>query len=88
MVKGMGGAMDLVHGARKVVVLMEHTTREGASKLVAHCDLPLTGIGVVHRVITDLGVFDIGGDAFVLVELSPGVSEADARRVTAAPLRR
>jgi 3-oxoacid CoA-transferase subunit B len=74
MVKGMGGAMDLVHGARKIVVLMEHTDRSGASKLVQRCSLPLTGRGVVHRVITNLGVVDIDGGRFVLREIAPGLT--------------
>ena len=87
MVKGMGGAMDLVSGARRVIVLMEHVTRTGAPKLVAACDLPLTGRGVVSRVITDLGVLDVAGDAFELVELAPGVTLDEISAATGAPVR-
>lgn len=87
MVKGMGGAMDLVHGARRVIALTEHRTRDGAPKLVAECSLPLTGRGVVHRVVTDLGVFDPAGDAFTVVELAPGVTFEEAQGATGAPLR-
>ncbi|KRF36796.1 CoA transferase subunit B [Nocardioides sp. Soil805] len=87
MVKGMGGAMDLVSGARRVIVLMEHTTRAGASKLVASCDLPLTGRGVVSRVITDLGVLDVTGEAFTLVELAPGITAEQVVERTGAPVR-
>ncbi|WP_340537361.1 CoA transferase subunit B [Nocardioides sp. GXZ039] len=87
MVKGMGGAMDLVNGARRVIVLMEHVARSGSHKLVAACDLPLTGRGVVSRVITDLGVLDVAGDAFELVELAPGVTAEEIAEKTGAPVR-
>jgi 3-oxoacid CoA-transferase subunit B len=86
MVKGMGGAMDLVHGAKRVLVLMDHVARGGAPKLLTACALPLTGRGVVDRVITDLGVLDVAGDHFRLVELAPGVSEQDIASSTGAPV--
>jgi 3-oxoacid CoA-transferase subunit B len=87
MVKGMGGAMDLVSGARRVIVLMEHVSRSGSHKLVAECDLPLTGRRVVDRVITDLGVLDVAGDGFELVELAPGVTVEELAERTGAPVR-
>ena len=85
-VKGMGGAMDLVAGVRRVVVLMDHTAKDGSAKLLRSCTLPLTGKAVVDRVITDLGVLDITPQGFALVELAPGVTREQVQGSTGAPV--
>ena len=86
MVKGMGGAMDLVHGAKRIVVLMEHVNKAGQTKVLNSCTLPLTGKGVVHRIITDRAVLDVTPRGLVLVDAAPGYTAGDIRACTEPPL--
>jgi 3-oxoacid CoA-transferase subunit B len=87
LVKGMGGAMDLVAGTPRVIALTDHVSKDGSAKIVTHCTLPLTGVGVVSRIISDRAVFDIDAEGLILTRLAPGVSLEEVHSTTGAPFR-
>jgi len=86
MVKGMGGAMDLVAGARRVIIAMEHTTKEGAPKILKTCTLPLTGMKVVNTIVTEMGFINVTPSGLVLEEIAPGLTSEDVQKATEARL--